>query len=222
MVALQHHPGTSYGSGSSVIGVFLSAGVNQDGRSSALTAPNGPAQQRLMAEACREAGVRAGAVRYVECHGTGTALGDPIEVSALTGVRKGEAGGGRALVLGALKASVGHTEAAAGIAGALKLLGVLAHGRSPGGLHLQRVNAHLLGDSLTAAVGARASLGGEADGLWGSGGRGAGEGAGKGAREGAGEGVREGGAAHRRCRLVSRPISEGMLPSMMLGPKISL
>jgi len=89
MVALEHLPTSTSLSESSVIGVFLSAGVNQDGRSSTLTAPNGPAQQRLMVDACREAGLGAGAVRYVECHGTGTALGDPIEVSALTGVRIG-------------------------------------------------------------------------------------------------------------------------------------
>ena len=92
--------------------------VNQDGRSSGLTAPNGPAQQEVMRAALAAAGLAANAVGAVQLHGTGTSLGDPIEVGALAAVMAGSARKGDApLVLMAGKSLIGHSEPAAGVMG---------------------------------------------------------------------------------------------------------
>ena len=103
-----------------VLAVIRGSAVNQDGRSTGLTAPNVRAQQAMLRQALASARLPAAAVGYIETHGTGTALGDPIEFDALQSVLGAPRPGGAPCILGAVKTHVGHLEAAAGIAGVLK------------------------------------------------------------------------------------------------------
>ncbi len=99
--------------------VLLGSAINQDGRSSGLTAPNGPSQTSLIREVISAAEASAAAVAFVAVHGTGTPLGDPIEVSALGTALAGPRGAAaRPAAMGSVKACYGHTEGAAGITGA--------------------------------------------------------------------------------------------------------
>lgn len=129
--------------GDNVLAVLLGSAVNQDGRSSGLTAPNGTAQQALVRKALATASVRACDVGYVEAHGTGTPLGDPIEIQALGEVLKEGRPTTKPLVVGSVKTNVGHLEAAAGIAGLMKVVLALQHQTIPRHLHFQRVNPFL-------------------------------------------------------------------------------
>ncbi|MFF8834845.1 beta-ketoacyl synthase N-terminal-like domain-containing protein [Streptomyces sp. NPDC015130] len=120
--------------GHPVLAVVRGSAVNHDGASSGFTVPSGPAQQEVIRAALADARVAPGSVGYVEAHGTGTALGDPIEVGALDAVLGTGAGERRAPVaLGSVKARIGHLEAAAGIAGVLKLVLMLGDGTVPAG-----------------------------------------------------------------------------------------
>ncbi len=114
--------------------------VNQDGRSNGLTAPNGEAQQEVIRDALAKSGLDAGSVTYVETHGTGTRLGDPIEVEALAEILDDPAGSQPPCLLGAVKANLGHTEATAGIAGVLKTVLCLRHGAVPPQIHFRELN----------------------------------------------------------------------------------
>ena len=127
--------------GDRIIGLIRGTAVNQDGRTSVLTAPSGVAQAEVIRQALENGMVAAEQVDYVEAHGTGTALGDPIEVEALAAVY-GSAGAHRC-ALGAVKANIGHLEAAAGIAGLIKALLCLQHGLVPAQVHFSRLNPHL-------------------------------------------------------------------------------
>ena len=130
--------------------------VNQDGPSSGLTAPNGPAQEAVIREALARAGVAPREVGYVEAHGTGTPLGDPIEVSALGAVFGGDRDPGRPLLIGSVKTNVGHLEAAAGVAGLIKVVLALQHRQIPPHLHFQHAEpAHRLGRAAGAGADAR-------------------------------------------------------------------
>lgn len=112
--------------GDRVLGVVRGSAVNQDGRSNGLTAPNAPSQRDVITRALRSADVAAGTVDYIETHGTGTGLGDPIEFDALAAVYgKGEV----PCALGAVKTNMGHLEAAAGVAGFIKTVLSLQHGK---------------------------------------------------------------------------------------------
>jgi natural product biosynthesis luciferase-like monooxygenase protein/amino acid adenylation domain-containing protein len=114
--------------------------VNHDGRSNGLTAPSRQAQETLIEAALADAEVRSDEIDYVECHGTGTALGDPIEISALHSAFAGARRGGAPLHLGAVKANVGHAEAAAGMVGLIKTALALHHGVIPGTPSLGELN----------------------------------------------------------------------------------
>jgi acyl transferase domain-containing protein/acyl-CoA synthetase (AMP-forming)/AMP-acid ligase II/NAD(P)-dependent dehydrogenase (short-subunit alcohol dehydrogenase family)/acyl carrier protein/SAM-dependent methyltransferase len=142
--------------GDRVLAVVRGSAVNQDGRTNGLTAPNGPAQQAVVRQALGQAGVRADEVGCIEAHGTGTALGDPIEVNSLRAVLdapppRGAGEDAPPCAIGSVKTNIGHLEAAAGIAGLIKVVLALEHEEIPPNLHLNTLNPHieLAGSRLT-------------------------------------------------------------------------
>lgn len=124
-----------------VLALVRGSAVNQDGRSNGLTAPNGPAQQKLLRQALENARVEPRQISYVEAHGTGTSLGDPIEVESLVRVL-GE-GREQRCALGSVKTNIGHLEAAAGIAGLIKVVLSLQQEQIPPHLHLKKLNPYI-------------------------------------------------------------------------------
>ena len=129
--------------GDPILALVRGTAVNHDGRSGGLTAPNGPAQVAVIQSALADAGVGPQDVSYVETHGTGTSLGDPIEVGALLEAFCQDRPAERKLVLGAVKTNFGHLEAAAGIAGVIKAVLALQHRQIPPNLHFQTLNPHI-------------------------------------------------------------------------------
>ncbi|WP_268745304.1 type I polyketide synthase [Vibrio nigripulchritudo] len=121
-----------------ILAVIKGSAVNQDGQSATLTAPNGKAQEDVISSALERAGLSGRDLDYVECHGTGTPLGDPIEMGALKHVT--QEGREKPLVVGTIKSNMGHLEGAAGIAGFIKAVEVVRHRYSPGIVHLQNLN----------------------------------------------------------------------------------
>ena len=138
--------------GDRVLAIIRGSAINQDGRSGGLTVPNGPAQEAVVRRALANAGVKPGQVSYVEAHGTGTSLGDPIEVRALANVFAEGRGPGNPLAIGSIKANVGHLEAAAGVAGLIKVVLAFRHGEIPGHPHLGELNPHVDWARLPVAI----------------------------------------------------------------------
>ena len=135
--------------GDTILAIVRGTAVNHDGHSSGLTVPNGVSQQKLIRQALVNAHVTADEISYVETHGTGTALGDPIELDAL-----GAVFGQRTepLWIGAVKTNIGHTEAAAGVAGVMKVVLALQHGLIPPQVHFKTANPHIPWNDLPFVV----------------------------------------------------------------------
>ena len=138
--------------GDRIWGVVRGSAMNQDGASNGLTAPNGRAQQAVLRGALAAARTAPDQVSYIELHGTGTPLGDPVEFAALREVFGPTRAAAPPLVLGSVKTVIGHTEAAAGLAGLMKVVLALHHRTIPPHLHLGAVNPHIDLDALPASV----------------------------------------------------------------------
>ncbi|WP_263360184.1 beta-ketoacyl synthase N-terminal-like domain-containing protein [Acidicapsa ligni] len=127
--------------GDPILATVAGSAINQDGRSAGITAPNGPSQEAVIRAALENGGVEPSLVSYVEAHGTGTPLGDPIEVQALGAVYGVSKSVDSPLYIGSVKTNLGHTEAAAGLAGLIKVVLMMqpGHGIAPH-LHLKNPN----------------------------------------------------------------------------------
>ncbi|WP_089156249.1 SDR family NAD(P)-dependent oxidoreductase [Micromonospora sp. NBS 11-29] len=126
--------------GDPVHAVIRASGLNQDGRTNGITAPSAASQAALIRDTLRRFAVDPAGVDYVECHGTGTPIGDPIEVTALNAAFAGAGRAPGSVPIGSVKGNLGHTSAAAGMAGLLKAIGVVRTGQVPPTLHHERPN----------------------------------------------------------------------------------
>ncbi len=129
--------------GDRILALIRGSAVNQDGHSSGLTAPSGPAQETVLRKALANAGVRSDEISYIEAHGTGTSLGDPIEAHALAAVLGRGRSPDNPLLIGSVKTNIGHLEAAAGVASLIKTVLSLQHEQIPKHLHFHALNSHI-------------------------------------------------------------------------------
>jgi acyl transferase domain-containing protein/acyl carrier protein len=142
--------------GDSIRCVIRATGVNNDGPSNGLTAPSPEAQEKLIRQVYARGQIKLSSVGYMETHGTGTALGDPIEAGALGAVFAQERVGGPPLMIGSVKTNIGHLEGAAGIAGLLKAILCVKHRTVVPSLHFNQPNPHIPFDTLRLEVSRKA------------------------------------------------------------------
>ena len=129
--------------GDRIWGVIRGTALNQDGASPGLTVPNGAAQERVIRAALRRAGVQPSAIDYLEAHGTGTEVGDPIEIDATAAVYGRDRDASRPLLIGSVKTNIGHLESAAGVAGLIKTVLAMNRGVIPRHLHFRNPNPEM-------------------------------------------------------------------------------
>lgn len=133
-----------------ILGVIAGTGINQDGRSNGLTAPNGASQAKLMKKVLCNSNLKSDDIDYIEMHGTGTPLGDPIEINAVAEVYGADRT--RPLKIGSVKSNIGHLEPAAGIASIIKVLLSLRNGVIPANLHFNKPNSYIQWDKIPIQV----------------------------------------------------------------------
>ena len=138
--------------GDRILAMVRGTAVNHDGASGGLTVPNGLAQEKLLRQVLANAQLEANQIDYVEAHGTGTALGDPIEAYALGSIMGEDRLQENPLLIGSVKTNIGHTEAAAGIAGVIKVIQALQHEQLPPHLHLDQLNPNIEWDKLPLQI----------------------------------------------------------------------
>jgi|GEM_PF-2351605 len=135
-----------------ILAVIRGSAVNQDGLSNGITAPNGLSQEAVIRQACKNAGVRPAEISYIEAHGTGTPLGDPIEVNSLKKVLMEDRESNQPCFIGSVKTNFGHLELAAGIAGLIKVVLALQHEKIPPNLHLKQLNPYIRLDKTPLSI----------------------------------------------------------------------
>ncbi|MFQ3617772.1 MAG: aminotransferase class I/II-fold pyridoxal phosphate-dependent enzyme [Cyanobacteriota bacterium] len=138
--------------GDPIYAVIRGTAANQDGFSNGIAAPNVDAQERVLWTAYQRAGISPGQVQYIEAHGTGTKLGDPIEITALGRVLTQDRPAGSVCAVGSVKSNIGHAETAAGVAGVIKVALSLKHGQIPPNQHFQTPNPQIGFDHLPLRV----------------------------------------------------------------------
>ncbi|MDD9949473.1 MAG: hypothetical protein OXU48_08070 [candidate division Zixibacteria bacterium] len=138
--------------GDRIWGVIRGSAVNQNGATAGPTVPNGPAQERVIEDALTQAGIDPAEVDYLEAHGAGSALGDPIEVQAAAAVYGRGRAPDRPLQVGSVKTNIGHLESAAGLAGLIKVVMAIRHRRIPKQLHFEKPNPNVEWDRLPVRV----------------------------------------------------------------------
>ena len=138
--------------GDRILATIRGSAVNHEGDASGIAVPNGPAQTRVIRSALEQAGIAPEDVDYLEAHGTGTPLGDPIEVQAAAAALGEGRDPQRPLLLGSVKTNIGYLESAAGIAGLIKVVLSLQHERIPPHLHFRQPNPHIPWSELPVRV----------------------------------------------------------------------
>ena len=151
-VVVLKHRNAAEAAGDMVMGVIKASAINQDGRSSGLTAPNGRSQQNVVRTALVNAGMEGSDIDYIEAHGTGTSLGDPIEAQAAGAVLGAGREAAEPLWMGSVKTNIGHLEAAAGIAGVIKVILSLENELLPQHLHFENPSPHIPWSRLAVQV----------------------------------------------------------------------
>ena len=138
--------------GDNILGIIRGSAVGHNGSGSGLTVPNPKAQEKVIREALEQSGFGANDVDYLEAHGTGTSLGDPIEVNAATAALCEERDANKPLLIGSVKTNIGHLEAAAGMAGLIKVLLAMENGSIPGQMNFETPNPHIAWDKIPVKV----------------------------------------------------------------------
>ena len=135
-----------------VLGIIRGSAIGHNGAGSGLTVPNPAAQEKVIRQAIEQSGFSASDIDYLEAHGTGTSLGDPIEINAASAAYCDERDKDNPLLIGSVKTNIGHLEAAAGMAGLIKVLLSLQKGTIPGQMNFETPNPHIAWDKIPAKV----------------------------------------------------------------------